>query len=313
MKQSGEHPISVVVKKTGLSPHTVRAWEKRYGAVKPSRTSGNQRLYSDEDIDRLQLLKLAILSGRKIGQIAKLPRDKLRDYINSEPLTVNIKDRDTTTVQEEISFMESIKKCINAVQKLDTKSLEDELTRASISHGNITVLENVVVPLLRDIGLQWRKGSLRVMNEHSATGVIRTFLGTLLLELTRPDAYPAAVFSTPVREQHEFGALICADVAAADGWDAKYLGPDIPAEEILKSVQVVNARAVIISIIMSGENPLIRSELTKLSRFLPDAVTLFIGGNGAGDYFHILKGNNIKFINEINEFRNVLTILRSSE
>jgi DNA-binding transcriptional MerR regulator/methylmalonyl-CoA mutase cobalamin-binding subunit len=311
MKQVGEHPISVVVKKTGLSTHTIRAWEKRYGAVSPSRTSGNQRLYSDEDIDRLLLLKFAILSGRKIGQIAQLPKDKLLEYINSGPVTAYAKKKDINAHPEESSLNEILKTCMNAVLRLDAKTLEDSLTRASISFGKITVIEKIVVPLLKDIGAQWHEGSLRVMNEHSATGVIRTFLGTLLLELTRPDAYPAAVAATPVREQHEFGSLICAVAAAADGWDVKYLGPDIPAEEIVKSVQMVNARAVILSIILSGENPLIRSDLMKLSRFLPDHITLFIGGSGSGDYTHILKATNIKFMNKINEFRTALTILRS--
>ena len=92
----------------------------------------------------------------------------------------------------------------------------------------------------------------------------------------------------------------------------KYFGPDIPADEIVKSGQMVYARAVIFSIIIPGENPLIRSDLMKLSRFLPAHTTLFIGGSGSGDYTHILKATNIKFINKIKEFRNTLTILRSS-
>lgn len=311
MKKVGEHPISVVVKKTGLSTHTIRAWEKRYGAVNPSRTSGNQRLYSDEDIDRLLLLKFAILSGRKIGQIARLPIDKLREYADSGPTTVYATEKYINTHPEESSLEESLKACMNSVMLLDAKTLEDTLIRATISFGKIIVLEKILVPLLKYIGAQWQNGSLRVMNEHIATGVIRTFLGTLLLELTRPDSYPVAVAATSVREQHEFGALICAVVAAVDGWDVKYLGPDIPTEEIVKSAQMVNARAVILSIVLTGENPLVRSNLMKLSRFLPEHVTLFIGGSGARDYSHLVKATNIKFIDKINEFRNALKILRS--
>ncbi len=311
MKQIGEHPIGVVVKKTGLSIHTIRAWEKRYGAVILSRTSGNQRLYSDEDVERLLLLKFAILNGRKIGQIAQLPNDKLREYADSGPITVHKNDKDTNTHLEESSMKELLEACMNVVRQLDARTLEDVLTRASISLGKIAVLEKIVAPLLTDIGTQWHEGSLRVVNEHSATGVIRTFLGTLLFELRRPDAYPAAVAATPVREQHKMGALICVVAAAADGWDVKYLDPDIPAEEIMRSVQIVNARAVILSIIKSGENPLIGSDLMKLSRFLQDHVTVFIGGSGSGDYTDLFKAKNIKFMNKINEFRNALTILDS--
>ena len=170
MKKIGEHPISVVVKKTGLSTHTIRAWEKRYGAVSPSRTSGNHRLYSNEDIDRLLLLKLAILSGRKIGHIARLPNDKLREYSNGGPATVYEKAKDTNRYLEEISPKESLETCMNAVRRLDASTLEETLTRASISFGKLTVLEKIVAPLLEDIGAQWYNGSMRVVNEHSATG-----------------------------------------------------------------------------------------------------------------------------------------------
>jgi DNA-binding transcriptional MerR regulator/methylmalonyl-CoA mutase cobalamin-binding subunit len=311
MKQVGEHPISVVVKKTGLSIHTIRAWERRYGAVNPSRTSGNQRLYSDEDIERLLLLKFAILSGRKIGQIAQLPADRLCEYADSGPATVNANDKYIKTHPEESSLEGCLKACMNAVLRLDAKALEDTLMRASISFGKISILEKIVAPLLKDIGTQWQDGSMRIMNEHIATGVIRTFLGNLLLELTRTDSHPVAVAATTVREQHEFGALICAVVAAVDGWDVKYLGPDIPAEEIVKSAQMINARAVIISIVLSGVNPLVRSNLIKLGRFLSEHVTLFIGGSGAGDYLHLLNAPNVKFMDRINEFRNALKILRS--
>jgi DNA-binding transcriptional MerR regulator/methylmalonyl-CoA mutase cobalamin-binding subunit len=311
MKQVGEHPISVVVKKTGISHHTIRAWEKRYGAVHPSRTSGNQRLYSDEDIDRLLLLKFAILSGRKINQIATLPRDRLREYINGGPLSVPAKEKPVAVIPDEGSLNDTLESCMDEVRRLDAKKLEETLIRASISFGKMTALEMIVAPLLKDIGMQWHDGSLRVMNEHVATGVIRTFLGTLLLDLTRPDAYPAAVAATPVRELHEFGALISAVAAAADGWDVKYLGPDIPAEEIVKTAQLVDARAVILSIVMPGKNPLIRSDLAKLSKFLPDNVTLFIGGSGTGDYIDLLETTTIKLVNNINEFRDALTIIRS--
>ena len=46
-----DHPIQVVVRRTGLSPHVIRVWEKRYDAVVPTRTPTNRRRYSDADAD----------------------------------------------------------------------------------------------------------------------------------------------------------------------------------------------------------------------------------------------------------------------
>ena len=66
------HPIEVVAKRTGLTAHTIRAWEKRYGAVVPQRTPTNRRLYTSENIDRLLLLRRATILGRSIGQLGQL-------------------------------------------------------------------------------------------------------------------------------------------------------------------------------------------------------------------------------------------------
>src|SRR5215218_3968718 len=71
------HPISVVVDRTGLSQHLLRVWERRYGAVEPTRGEGGHRLYSDADIERVRLLHAATRGGRTIGQVARLSADAL--------------------------------------------------------------------------------------------------------------------------------------------------------------------------------------------------------------------------------------------
>src|SRR6059058_1635279 len=72
------HAIKSVVRRTGLSAHVIRIWEKRYQAVQPERTGTNRRLYSDEQIERLNLLRAITRAGHSIGPIAKLPIEKLR-------------------------------------------------------------------------------------------------------------------------------------------------------------------------------------------------------------------------------------------
>ena len=77
MEWTPGHPIKVAVRRTGLSAHVIRVWEKRYGAVVPARTPTNRRLYSDEDIVRLQWLRQAVEAGQSIGRIAGLPTSEL--------------------------------------------------------------------------------------------------------------------------------------------------------------------------------------------------------------------------------------------
>src|SRR5512141_2772591 len=75
--QTPRYPVRLVALRTGLTPHVLRAWERRYGVVSPARTEGGQRLYSDLDIERLRLLRRLTDRGHAIGRIASLPIPEL--------------------------------------------------------------------------------------------------------------------------------------------------------------------------------------------------------------------------------------------
>ncbi len=72
------YPIKYVAARTGIKAHNIRSWEERYGAVKPERSATNRRFYSDDDIQRLHLLKLAVDSGHSISAVAGLSTGELQ-------------------------------------------------------------------------------------------------------------------------------------------------------------------------------------------------------------------------------------------
>src|SRR3954469_3779400 len=80
------HPIGVVARRTGLKPDLIRAWERRYGAVEPGRSETRRRFYSDDDIERLLLLRRAVNPGRGISQVASLSNAELGALIDAEPI-----------------------------------------------------------------------------------------------------------------------------------------------------------------------------------------------------------------------------------
>ena len=90
------HPIRVVAERTGLTPATLRAWERRYGAVEPRRSDGAQRLYSDEDIQRLRLIArlssvgyaLADLSRSSTTTLARMARQNLEEQTTGDALAI---------------------------------------------------------------------------------------------------------------------------------------------------------------------------------------------------------------------------------
>src|SRR6188508_833412 len=113
------HPIRVVTRRTGLSPHVLRMWERRYGAVRPSRTRTGRRFYNDADLARLHLLKRATQSGRSIGQIAALSNRQIAALLQE----------DTTPAPDEFgappsSTIERLEACTRAVTLFDAVQLE---------------------------------------------------------------------------------------------------------------------------------------------------------------------------------------------
>lgn len=215
------HSIRVVAKRTGLSPHLIRVWEKRYQAVEPSRTNTNRRLYSDAEIERLSLLRDITNSGHRIGNIAALPTERLRQLAH-EALSQKPTTR-STTPSPGISTSVSpgaalVEECVEAVKALNPKALQDVLVRGSVLLGMQGLLQTVIAPLAQTMGELWREGTITAAHEHFATAVLRTQLGQMTKGFAEPDNAPTVIVCTPAGQLHELGALLAGATASSLGW-----------------------------------------------------------------------------------------------
>ena len=99
-----KHPIQIVSRRTGLSADVIRAWERRYKAVKPSRSANGRRLYSDNDVKKLMLLQRIISGGRRIGDIAKLNIKNLESLIESDESATVVKTSLAKQITEKLKI-----------------------------------------------------------------------------------------------------------------------------------------------------------------------------------------------------------------
>ncbi len=288
------HPIKIVAQRTGLSPHLIRVWERRYGTIQPERSGGNQRLYSDTDIERLLLLKVVVDAGHSIGTVASLNLDQLRSLATSvgkPPLIVTQLGGARPAAipppsRQPEGFLEA---AFAAASSLDTVALEQVLDEASVALGQVALLGQVIAPLVHRIGEAWRVGDLKVAHEHHATAVIRTFLGHSSRALAIHPAAPALLVTTPAGQLHELGAVLVAACASAHGWRVVYLGPSLPADEIVGAVRQSGARAIALSLVHPEDDPGIPEELARLRRLLPQDVAILAGGRACGAYRRALE------------------------
>jgi DNA-binding transcriptional MerR regulator/methylmalonyl-CoA mutase cobalamin-binding subunit len=303
---SAQYLISTVSKRSGVKSDLVRAWERRYQAVTPTRTSGGHRVYSAQDIARLKLLNQATSNGHSISQIARLPLDELKKLVKDEPDLVSVPVAPVNGVDRQFLAEDYIDKCYNAVLAFDANALETHFEHAIVELGTETFIEHLLTPLLTKIGERWRIGELRPVHEHMASSIIRSL--TYILRNNNPIASnaPRMIVTTPIGQLHELGALLAAIIAELKGWQVTYLGANLPSEEIAAAVRFTHARAVTLSISSNNDDLTIQKEIRRLKILIGNDVALIVGGRAASHYKALLDEVGVLNIQSYDHFRTVL-------
>jgi DNA-binding transcriptional MerR regulator/methylmalonyl-CoA mutase cobalamin-binding subunit len=310
-RMTARHSIKAVARKTGISPYLLRAWERRYKAVDPERTPTNRRLYSDEDIERLTLLYKATLKGESIGQVAGLPTAELRELVGENSSTeTGIMDGSGDLGMSE---RETLERILKLTASLDRDGLYRALLGAETRFSKHALLNDIVIPFLQRTGDGWQDGSLRVVHEHLASAVIRSFLGELLISYKPPDSAPSIITTTLRGQHHEFGAVISALTALSEGWRGTYLGPDLPADDIAHAAVQHGARAIALSLVYPSDDPHVKVELKKLRRLAGDEIGILAGGRSVESYVASLDDIDAVVVRSMVEFRDALRNIRNAD
>lgn len=300
-----QHSIKVAARLCGLTTHVIRVWEKRYDAVSPNRTDTNRRLYSEEEIERLTLLRVATQAGHSIGNIARLPTKKLRELVAQA-----IHLPTAALPKSDSSATDTVDAALGAIRQLSAGQLEEIFERAAVAYGQHGLLEKVIAPLAVKVGDLWQNGVITAAHEHFASAVIRNFLVGNSKSYALNSSAPTIVVATPAGQLHEIGAVMVAAAASDMGWRVIYLGTSLPAVEIVGAVLQNQARALALSIVFPGDDPLLPGELEKLRKQLPAGVKIVAGGRAAGSYRATLQRLGAEVVGELRELYPILERMR---
>jgi DNA-binding transcriptional MerR regulator len=257
------YSLGLVARLTGLSPHVLRAWERRYGAVEPLRTEGGTRRYRESDLARLRLVQAAVTAGHPIGDVARLDDAALRRR-------ARVREGDERPALHEV---------LEALDSLDAAEAERLLGIQLAALGPRRFAQSVVLPLLAEVGARWERRELCVASEHLASVVLRSLLGPLLRRRGAAPT-PALLFTTLTGDHHELAVLVAAVIAADLGAYAVYLGPDLPPAEVALAVEKTGAAAVVIGVSRFDGAAARARSLAQLRKILPDSVAIWVGGAG---------------------------------
>jgi len=263
MDDSAHLRIGVLSKRVGVSPELLRAWERRYGLLQPNRSAGGFRLYSGADEARVQSMQRYLEAGLSAAEAARLAVADA-DRIVAEP--ENGKGRLTELAAE----LEA------ALRRFDEPAAHAALDRLFSAFRLQTVLREVVLPYLAELGRRWERGEASVAHEHFASNLLRG----RLLGLARgwADATgPRAVLACAPGELHDLPLISFGLALAARGWSITYLGPDTPIATIRETLVGRERPLVVISAVTAARMRAVQDELAELAA----DVRLALAGGGA--------------------------------
>lgn len=264
-------PIRIAAQKTGVSVDSIRAWERRYNAVTPTRAKGG-RLFSESDIVRLQLLKRAVSEGHHIGQIATLSQSELQ-RIFAEPERKKAPSTDAEHIQGSLDLV------LSYIREYDVLAADRQLGKLAAFLSPRQFCFEIMIPLMQKVGAAWQKQEINMGQEHLVSMILRSLIGTLL-RVHHPNPLAGkAIFSTPSDEHHEFGILASAVLALAAGFQPVYLGPNLPASEIAEAARKTRSRLVVLGVRPNAElREASRKELLAVKQQMDRSCTLIVGG-----------------------------------
>lgn len=286
MASKNRYPMQVAARRAGLRPERLRAWERRHGAVRPARSPSGQRLYSDQDIARLRLLQRALSQGYRIGQVATLDDLELTTLLRQEiPEAGNGTGNGTRPGLEETY----VDRALRAVGRLDSRELQDVLERAMIALDSRSMVDGVIVPLMKSVGDLWWRGRLGISHEHLASAVVKGTVARMSPGLEAAQPAGDLVVCTPRGQRHEIGAMLAAAVAASEGWRVTYLGADLTSAEIASAVHRTGAVAVAMSLVHPRDDAHLGPRLRELYEAVPPSTSILVGGSAAEAYAEVLE------------------------
>jgi methylmalonyl-CoA mutase cobalamin-binding subunit len=279
---SASYPIRAVSKMTGIGIDTLRAWERRYGAVTPLRDDRG-RMYTEADVARLRLLSGAVEQGHSIGRLAGLSNDQLRDLcVAAGAVAAPAADPARPTPIDATPL-------ITALRHYDAVGIDQELSRLASVLRPLELLQDVVMPVLTRVGDDWHSQRVRIAHEHLMSSTMRNLLGAFLRLYARREASIRLLFATPSEERHEIATLGAAMLAASAGLGVSYLGADLPAREIVDSVEPAGAQVLVLGLTTAATGRARERELKTIVRELPAGVELWAGGRGAERHASIIR------------------------
>jgi MerR family transcriptional regulator, light-induced transcriptional regulator len=248
--------IGEFARRVGVSAAVLRAWERRYGLLRPVRSAGGFRLYSAEDAERVARMRRGLDQGLSAAEAARAA------VVEARPSAGLLDD--------------AAARLLAAIHEYDEATVHTVLDESFAAFGLEAVVRQLILPTLAQVGREWEQGMLGIGQEHFASNLIRARLLSLA-RLWGRGSGPIALLACAPGEHHDISLLVFGLILRSHGWRILFLGADTPIATISEAAESMPPAATILSSFdparLESESPAIR----RLAKQNP----LFLSGPGA--------------------------------
>jgi len=284
--------IAAVERDTGLSKDTLRVWERRYGFPLPQRDDQGERAYSQQDVEKLRVLRRLLDAGHRPGRIVRQPIEALQALASQAATAMRPAGADDRPDAE-------LQRFIELVRAHDVEALRGALSQAALRLGIGRFVMERAAPLNELIGASWARGEIEVYEEHLYTESMQVVLRNAIANIPPANGGPRVLLTTFPNEAHGLGLLMAEALLALDGCRCWSLGVQTPLLDIVRAAQSQRADIVALSFSPVLNPNQVLDGLAELRATLAEGTEIWAGGRCA--VLHRRPPEGVRVLRELDD------------
>ena len=266
---------------TGIGVHTLRVWEKRYGAPHSQRLPSGHRRYPKEEVPRLKAIASALESGYRASKVVTATMEELQGLMGLAPFNQPKSGPESKKQDKLASDKTVIESWIQMIHAGKDDALLSGFHEQFGRHGALDFICDFAVPLLERIGNGWETGELSITHEHFASECLVSFLNEKWRQMNVRKTGPMVLITTLPGEGYSLGILMCAVITSITNSKIMYLGVDNPIDEIVDASEKYNPELIAMSISHKFDNVTSEKLLIQLRKKIDADIPIITGGKGS--------------------------------
>ena len=283
---NAHHSISDVSRIAGIPKDLLRMWERRYGYPKPARDDNGDRIYSNEELDKLIAIRHLQEQGKRPGKLMALDLPQLRSMMQTPKVELD--------TDQLVALLESD----------DPLALRGWLQNQLVALGLRAFIHNVMAPATLALGEAWADGKLEIYQEHLYTELMKSLIRQALVEHYRDGGRPKVMLTTMQGEAHSLGLLMVEALLRTGGAEVIPFGTEMPIRDIRKAAVSHAVDVIALSFSCNFRSDEAIAMLTGLRQRIDPRIRIWVGGAAFPAEVNMPEG--VELIGSLHDLEQVL-------